>query len=105
MKPIDLGKSRKNHRPTSHLVILGICVWSVLLCVLADPVIFAESYEIGVSEVIPRHDHFDEHEEGFVLTKPASVNKQPAVNLAKAATHLSGSSHNPSPITPPPRYL
>jgi hypothetical protein len=99
-----MGKIREDHPFKSHIIILCLCLCSIALCVLADPVIFWENdHHSGGSGGFPVHSHVDEHEDDFVLMKMASANTQAVEVLAKISTHLPNSSHFPSPITPPPK--
>jgi hypothetical protein len=101
---LKMGKDRRKRRFYNHLIILGLCLGSIALCVLADPMVFAESQDSSIPGGTPGHSLFDEHEEDFVLMKAASTNTQAIEILAKMATHLPDSSHPPTPITPPPKF-
>jgi hypothetical protein len=88
----------------NHLIILGLCLGSIALCVLADPMVFAESQDSSTPGGTPGHSLFDEDEEDFLLTKSTSMNTRPGEVQAKTATNLPDSSHSPTPITPPPIF-
>jgi hypothetical protein len=99
-----MGKERENLLLKSNLIILSLCLCSIALCVLADPVILWENdHHNSGPGGFPGHSHFDEHEDDFVLAKTASGNTQAVEVLARISTHLPNLSHFPSPITPPPK--
>jgi hypothetical protein len=98
-----MGKNWENHLFKSNIIILSLCLCSIALCVLADPLIQPENNHHSGSGGFPIHSHVDEHEDDFVLTNTASANTQAVEVLAKISTHLPNSSHFPSPITPPPK--
>jgi hypothetical protein len=103
MKLPHMRNCRENRWFNGQIVILGLCLGCIALCVLGDPVIFAENHGYRVPGDFRDHSHIDEHEEDFVLTISASNNSQSEKTLAKIATHLPDSSQFPSPQTPPPK--
>ena len=98
-----MGENRENYLLKGS-VIISLCLCSIALCLLADPLVLWEDHHpFGGSGGFPDHSHFDEHEDDFLLTKTASANKQAAEILAKISTHLPNTTHFSSPITPPPK--
>jgi hypothetical protein len=98
-----MGKHWKSHLLKGNFIILSLCLCSIALCLLADPVIQSENNHCYGSEGFPAHSHVDEHEDDFVLAKTASENTYAVEILAKISTHFPNASHLPSPITPPPK--
>lgn len=99
-----MGKNQESRLPKYYVLVISLCLCSLALCVLADPVVIWDDHhhrsELGG---IPDSSHFDEHEDDFVLNGSAAASAQAAATLAKISTHLPEASHSPSPLLPPPK--
>lgn len=90
--------------PKTVLLILCLCLGSLVLCELVDPITARDDHRhMSEQGGVPQHSHVDEHEDDFILTAQAAAHTGVVATLEKRSAHLLGVSHSPPPLLPPPK--
>ncbi len=86
------------------LIILGLCLGSLVICELIDPLIASDkSWYVSLSDGLLQETHLDEHDDDFVLIDQPIGNFAPVSMDQDRSSNLRGSSCSLSPLLPPPK--
>lgn len=100
----SMVKTLEGRLPKFTFVILCLCLGSLFLCEMVDPMgAWVDYRHMNEQGKISDHSNPYDHDDDFVLTEEAAARIRTVSALEKRAAHLSGASQSPSPLLPPPK--
>ncbi len=99
-----MGKLPENQRTVMILITLFLCLGSVVVCEVIDPLLtIEESLYISFADSFLQHTHLDEHDDDFVLSDGTAGSFIPVIIDQDRSSRVLGFSCPLIPLLPPPK--
>jgi len=99
-----MGRVPDIHRTKMILGILLLCIGSLVVCEVIDPLLANEGiWDISFTTDLFQHTHLDEHDDDFVLISQFGGNITAITVDKDKLSNILGPSCSLSPLLPPPK--
>lgn len=99
-----MGRIHDIKRTRLILVIFLLCIGSLVVCEVIDPLLANEAIgEMSLTEEYFHYTHLDEHDDDFVLIDQSGGNISAVTVDDDKSSRILGASCSLSPILPPPK--